>query len=150
MQTGRGFRNGLRQDSHSQAETGQPRENAEVARAAAAIVAEGLTKSYGKLRAVDGMDLEIPRGSVFGLLGPNGAGKTSTVRMLTTLLTPDGGRATVMGFDVVRQATDVRRVLGLSGQYAAVDDNLTGRENLEMMGAWITSVVSLPEHGRTS
>ena len=86
------------------------------------------------VRALDGVDLEIPEGTILGLLGPNGAGKTTTVRILATLLKPDAGHATVAGFDVVRQAQQLRRVIGLSGQYAAVDENLTGRENLVMFG----------------
>jgi len=103
-----------------------------------AIVAEGLVKIYrsraGEVRALDGLDLTVAEGSVLGLLGPNGAGKTTTVRILATLLRPDAGRAAVAGFDVVRQAQQVRSVIGLSGQYAAVDENLTGRENLIMFG----------------
>jgi ABC-2 type transport system ATP-binding protein len=102
------------------------------------ITAEGLVKVYksraGEVRALDGLDLTVEEGSVLGLLGPNGAGKTTTVRILTTLLRPDAGRATVAGFDVVRQAQQIRSVIGLSGQYAAVDENLTGRENLVMFG----------------
>ena len=103
-----------------------------------AIVAEGLTKIYtsraGEVRALDGLDLEVDEGTVLGLLGPNGAGKTTTVRVLATLLRPDSGTATVLGYDVVREAAALRRVIGLSGQYAAVDENLTGRENLWMFG----------------
>jgi ABC-2 type transport system ATP-binding protein len=104
-----------------------------------AIEAEGLVKIFqtrgaGDVRALDGVDLQVPEGSVLGLLGPNGAGKTTTVRILATLLRPDGGRATVAGHDVVTQAQQVRRSIGLSGQYAAVDENLTGRENLTMFG----------------
>jgi ABC-2 type transport system ATP-binding protein len=103
-----------------------------------AILAEGLTKQYrsrtGIVRALDGLDLAVEEGTVLGLLGPNGAGKTTTVRILATLLRPDAGRATVAGLDVVRQAQQVRSVIGLSGQYAAVDENLTGRENLQMFG----------------
>jgi ABC-2 type transport system ATP-binding protein len=99
-----------------------------------AIVAEGLAKAYGDVRALDGLDLEVPEGTVLGLLGPNGAGKTTTVRILTTLLVPDSGRASVAGLDVLRQPQEVRRRIGLSGQYAAVDENLTGRENLDMVG----------------
>jgi ABC-2 type transport system ATP-binding protein len=103
-----------------------------------AVVAEGLVKTYasraGKVRALDGLDLTVAEGSVLGLLGPNGAGKTTTVRILATLLRPDAGRATVAGFDVVRQAEALRAVIGLSGQYAAVDENLTGRENLVLFG----------------
>ena len=86
------------------------------------------------MRALDGVDLEVREGTVLGLLGPNGAGKTTTVRILATLLRPDAGRATVAGLDVVRDAQAVRSVIGLSGQYAAVDENLTGRENLWMFG----------------
>jgi ABC-2 type transport system ATP-binding protein len=103
-----------------------------------AIVAEGLVKIYrsrkSEVRAVDGLDLTIAEGTVLGLLGPNGAGKTTTVRILATLLRPDSGHATVAGFDVVRQAQEARRMIGLSGQYAAVDENLTGRENLWLFG----------------
>jgi ABC-2 type transport system ATP-binding protein len=99
-----------------------------------AIVADGLVKKYGEVVALDGMDLSVPQGTVFGLLGPNGAGKTTTVRILTTLLEPDAGKATVAGFDVVRDAQQVRSHIGASGQYAAVDEHLTGAENLEMVG----------------
>jgi ABC-2 type transport system ATP-binding protein len=103
-----------------------------------AIAAEALTKVYktrgGTVRALDGLDLEVDEGTVLGLLGPNGAGKTTTVRILATLLRPDSGRATVLGLDVVRDAQRLRRLIGLSGQYAAVDENLTGRENLWMFG----------------
>ena len=103
-----------------------------------AIIAEGLVKVYrsrkSEVRAVDGLDLTVAEGTVLGLLGPNGAGKTTTVRIVATLLRPDSGHATVAGFDVVRQAQEVRRVIGLSGQYAAVDENLTGRENLWLFG----------------
>jgi ABC-2 type transport system ATP-binding protein len=99
----------------------------------AAIVAEGLTKRFGPVRALDGVNFELLPGGVLGLLGPNGAGKTTTVRILATLLAPDGGRARVAGLDVVRQAAAVRQVIGLSGQYAAVDPYLSGRENLRMI-----------------
>jgi ABC-2 type transport system ATP-binding protein len=103
-----------------------------------AITTEGLVKIYRsrktEVRALDGVDLEVPEGTILGLLGPNGAGKTTCVRILTTLLRPDAGRATVAGFDVVRDAQKLRAVIGLSGQYAAVDENLTGRENLVMFG----------------
>jgi len=99
-----------------------------------AIEAEGLRKSYGDVRALDGVDLHVPAGTVLGLLGPNGAGKTTAVRILTTLLPPDGGSARVAGLDVVREAPLLRTKIGLAGQYAAVDENLTGAENLEMVG----------------
>jgi ABC-2 type transport system ATP-binding protein len=99
-----------------------------------AILAEGLEKSYGKTRALAGLNLEVEEGTVLGLLGPNGAGKTTAVRILTTLLKPDAGRAEVFGFDVVGQADELRSRMGLTGQYAAVDEYLTGRENLEMFG----------------
>jgi ABC-2 type transport system ATP-binding protein len=101
---------------------------------AGAIVAEGLVKHYGEVRALDGIDLEVPEGTVLALLGPNGAGKTTAVRIFTTLLEPDSGRATVAGLDVVRDANAVRRTIGMSGQNAAVDEYLTGRENLDMIG----------------
>ena len=99
-----------------------------------AISVEGLVKSYGDLRALDGVDVEAAPGSVLGVLGPNGAGKTTLVRILTTLLTPDAGSARVAGLDVVRDAAELRGRIGLAGQYAAVDDSLTGIENLVMVG----------------
>jgi ABC-2 type transport system ATP-binding protein len=99
-----------------------------------AIYAEGLVKTFGDVRALDGVDLDVPEGTVLGLLGPNGAGKTTAVRVLTTLLRPDSGRAIVAGIDVLKRPNDVRRSIGLSGQFAAVDEYLTGRENLRMMG----------------
>ncbi len=99
-----------------------------------AILVEGLTKSFGDVRALRGIDLAVPHGTVLGLLGPNGAGKTTAVRILTTLLQPDGGRALVEGRDVVRDAAAVRRSIGLSGQSAAIQEELTGRENLEIIG----------------
>jgi ABC-2 type transport system ATP-binding protein len=99
-----------------------------------AIFVEGLTKSFGEVHALRGIDLSVPRGTVLGVLGPNGAGKTTAVRILTTLLRPDGGRALVEGFDVVREAAAVRRVIGLAGQSAAIQEELTGRENLEIIG----------------
>ncbi len=99
-----------------------------------AVEARGLVKRFGDVMALAGVDLVVPAGEVLGLLGPNGAGKTTAVRILTTLLPPDGGWARVMGLDVVRQSGEVRRVIGLSGQYAAVDAYLTGRENLLMIG----------------
>jgi ABC-2 type transport system ATP-binding protein len=98
------------------------------------ISVEGITKSFGEVHALTGVDLEVEAGTVYGLLGPNGAGKTTTVRILTTLLMPDAGKATVAGYDVVSQATELRAAIGLAGQYAAVDEILTGRENLEMVG----------------
>jgi ABC-2 type transport system ATP-binding protein len=101
-----------------------------------AVEAHDLVKVYakGKVRALDGLSLEVHEGTVLGLLGPNGAGKTTTVRVVTTLLRPDSGWARVSGFDVVEQPQQVRSVIGLSGQYAAIDENLTGRENLQMFG----------------
>ncbi|WP_406506990.1 ATP-binding cassette domain-containing protein [Streptomyces sp. NBC_00212] len=99
-----------------------------------AIQADGLRKRYKQHEALSGVDLAVPSGTVFGLLGPNGAGKTTTVRMLATLAEPDGGRAEVAGFDVVRRPHEVRRRIGLAGQYAAVDELLTGRENLVLIG----------------
>ena len=101
---------------------------------AAAIVAEGLVKHFGDVRAVDGLDLTVPYGTVYGLLGPNGAGKTTTVRILATLLKADAGRASVAGIDVATKPDAVRHEIGLTGQYAAVDEYLTGRENLDMIG----------------
>jgi ABC-2 type transport system ATP-binding protein len=99
-----------------------------------AIETDQLRKWFGDVHAVDGVALRVPAGTVFGLLGPNGAGKTTIVRILTTLLNPDAGSARVAGLDVVREATALRSQIGLAGQYAAVDENLTGRENLEMVG----------------
>ncbi len=104
----------------------------------AAVEAEGLVKIYrsrkSEVRALDGVDLEVREGTVLGLLGPNGAGKTTTVRILATLLKPNAGTARVAGFDVLREPQSVRKAIGLSGQYAAIDENLTGRENLWMFG----------------
>lgn len=100
----------------------------------AAVVAKGLVKTYGEVRALDGLDLEVKQGTVLGLLGPNGAGKTTCVRILTTLLQADSGSATVAGFDVFKEPAKVKRVIGLTGQYAAVDEYLTGRENIDMVG----------------
>ncbi|MFD5164372.1 ATP-binding cassette domain-containing protein [Streptomyces hawaiiensis] len=98
-----------------------------------AIVAEGLRRSFGPNTALDGFDLTVREGTVHGLLGPNGSGKTTTVRVLSTLLRPDAGRATVAGLDVLTKAAELRRLIGLSGQYAAVDEDLTARENLRMV-----------------
>jgi ABC-2 type transport system ATP-binding protein len=100
----------------------------------AAIVVEGLAKRFGDLEALAGIDFEVDRGTVFGLLGPNGAGKTTAVRILATVLAPDAGRAEVLGYDVVRSPEEVRLRIGLAGQNAAVDPNLTGRENLRLIG----------------
>jgi oleandomycin transport system ATP-binding protein len=99
-----------------------------------AIEAEGLVKAFGQVRALDGIDMVAREGTVFGLLGPNGAGKTTAIRVLSTLLRPDEGRASVGGYDIVRQPREVRRLIGLTGQYAAVDELLSGEENLYMIG----------------
>jgi ABC-2 type transport system ATP-binding protein len=101
---------------------------------ASAIAVRGLHKRFGELAALDGVDFEVPTGTVFGLLGPNGAGKTTAVRILATVLRADGGTAEVLGRDVARESDAVRRRIGMAGQYAAVDPNLTGRENLELIG----------------
>jgi ABC-2 type transport system ATP-binding protein len=99
-----------------------------------AVETDGLVKSFGATRAVDGVNLAVPRGSVYGVLGPNGAGKTTTIRILATLLRPDGGRARVLGHDVVREAAAVRRLVSLTGQFASVDTDLTAEENLLLLG----------------
>jgi daunorubicin/doxorubicin transport system ATP-binding protein len=99
-----------------------------------AIEALGLSRSFGHTRAVDGLELEVPEGIVYAVLGPNGSGKTTTIRMLATLLRPDAGTARVFGYDIVREATAVRRNLGMTGQFASVDTELTGRENLVLLG----------------
>jgi ABC-2 type transport system ATP-binding protein len=99
-----------------------------------AVEANGLVKVFGATRAVDGVDLRIPTGSVYGVLGPNGAGKTTALRVLATLLRPDAGTATVFGYDVVRQPNEVRARVSLTGQYASVDEDLTGTENLVLLG----------------
>jgi ABC-2 type transport system ATP-binding protein len=107
-----------------------------------AIVAEGLEKSFGDVVALKGVDLVVPTGTVLGLLGPNGAGKTTTVRILTTILAPTAGRAEVLGIDVARDPQGVRERIGLAGQYAAVDEKLTGDENLRMVGR----LMHMPRH----
>src|SRR5215813_12979996 len=99
-----------------------------------AIEVEGLVKTFGQVRALDGIDMVAGQGTVFSLLGPNGAGKTTAIRVLSTLLVPDAGRARVGGYDVVRHSKQVRRLIGLTGQYAAVDELLSGQENLYMIG----------------
>jgi ABC-2 type transport system ATP-binding protein len=99
-----------------------------------AILVEGLSKRFGDVTALGGIDFDVPAGTVFGLLGPNGAGKTTAVRVLSTVIPPDGGRAEVLGQDVVKRADTVRQLIGLAGQFAAVDPNLTGRENLRLIG----------------
>jgi oleandomycin transport system ATP-binding protein len=99
-----------------------------------AIRAEGLVKRYGDMVALDGVDLEVPAGKVIGVLGPNGAGKTTTVRILATLLRPDGGHASVGGYDVVKDQVRVPGLIGLTGQYASVDEDLSGAENLVLLG----------------
>ncbi|MEV0117749.1 ATP-binding cassette domain-containing protein [Streptomyces sp. NPDC050844] len=102
--------------------------------AASAITVRGLVKHYGETKALDGVDLDVREGTVVGVLGPNGAGKTTLVRCLSTLITPDSGLAHVAGYDVVKQPRQLRRVIGLTGQYASVDEKLSGRENLYMIG----------------
>src|SRR3954468_16355422 len=99
-----------------------------------AVAASGLVKTFGDFRAVDGIDLEVRRGQVFGVLGPNGAGKTTMLKMLATLLPIDGGTARVFGVDVAANPHQVRQLVGVTGQYASVDENLTGRENLVLFG----------------
>jgi ABC-2 type transport system ATP-binding protein len=99
-----------------------------------AIEATGLVKTFGETRAVDGVDLAVRSGSVYGVLGPNGAGKTTTIRMLATLLRPDEGEARVLGHDIIRDADAVRSAVSLTGQLASVDEDLTGRENLILIG----------------
>src|SRR5450755_3447443 len=101
-----------------------------------AVEAHDLVKVFprGNVRALDGVSLQVEEGTVLGLLGPNGAGKTTAVRILCTILRPDAGHASILGHDVVKEADTVRRIIGLAGQYAAVDENLTGRENIRMVG----------------
>ena len=98
-----------------------------------AIAARGLVKTFGALRAVDGIDLDVPRGMIYGILGPNGAGKTTLLRMLATLLKPDGGSAQVMGHDLAEAPHDVRKSIAMTGQFASLDEDLTGRENLMLL-----------------
>src|SRR5271169_6794776 len=98
------------------------------------VVVEGLVKRFGSFVALHGVDFVVPEGRLVGLLGPNGAGKTTVIRILSTLLQPDGGRASVAGYDVVAQPQQVRAAIGLTGQFAAVDEDLTGRENLVLVG----------------
>lgn len=100
----------------------------------ASVTVRGLVKHYGETKALDGVDLDVHEGTVMGVLGPNGAGKTTLVRCLSTLITPDSGSAFVAGYDVAKQPRQLRRVIGLTGQYAAVDEKLSGRENLYMIG----------------
>jgi daunorubicin resistance ABC transporter ATP-binding subunit len=115
--------------------SGLPREEARhVADRGNAIVVEGLVKRFGSVVALAGIDFQVPTATVFGLLGPNGAGKTTAIRILTTILAPDEGRAEVLGHDVAREAESVRYRIGLAGQFAAVDPNLTGSENLRLVG----------------
>ncbi len=102
--------------------------------AGSAVTVRGLVKHYGETKALDGVDLDVREGSVMGVLGPNGAGKTTLVRILSTLLTPTAGQATVAGYDVLRQPRQLRRVIGLTGQYASVDEKLPGWENLYLIG----------------
>ena len=109
------------------------------------IRTEGLAKSFGTTRALDGVDLEVAAGTVLGLLGPNGAGKTTAVRILATLLAPTAGHAQVGGYDVVRQPHQVRQLIGLTGQYAAVDESLSGTENLSLLGR-LLGLTKAPAH----
>src|ERR1700747_2091682 len=99
-----------------------------------AVRVRGMVKRFGYTTALAGVDLEVPEGMVFGLLGPNGAGKTTLIRILATLLVPDAGRAELLGHDVVDESSNVRQLFALTGQFAAVDELLTGRENLAMFG----------------
>jgi ABC-2 type transport system ATP-binding protein len=115
----------------SEMRTGQ---SATAGRGASAIAVRGLRKSYGEHVVLDGVDVEVPEGTIFSLLGPNGAGKTTTVQVLSTLIAFDGGEARVAGHDVVRDPDGVRAAIGVTGQFSAVDDLLTGEENLLLMG----------------
>jgi ABC-type multidrug transport system ATPase subunit len=109
-------------------------ESREPGRGGPAIRVEGVAKRFGETQALEGVDLEVPEGAVFGLLGPNGAGKTTLIRILSTLVPPDSGRAEILGHDVAQEPAAVREQIALTGQFAAVDELLTGRENLEMFG----------------
>src|ERR1700683_3084013 len=117
------------------------------------IEAEGLTKRYGRTVALAGIDLQVPAGSILGMLGPNGAGKTTALRILTTLSPPDSGRARVAGHDVVREAAAVQRNIGVTAQDATVDEILTGRQNVVMIGrlsvrsSWASSISPMPPTG---
>ena len=115
-----------------------------------AIEATGLVKTFGETRAVDGVDLAVPSGSVYGVLGPNGAGKTTTIRMLATLIRPDAGTARVLGHDILTEPDEVRGVVSLTGQLASVDEDLTGRENLSSSAACSGSSGPRPRSGRRS
>ena len=115
-----------------------------------AIEAKGLVKHFGETKALDGVDLAVPAGTVLGVLGPNGAGKTTAVRILATLLRPDAGTARVGGHDVVNDPDAVRRSIGLTGQYASVDEQLTGRENLVLFGRLLDLTRPTPAPGRAS
>ncbi|GFJ95809.1 hypothetical protein Prum_094510 [Phytohabitans rumicis] len=115
-----------------------------------AIWAEGLVKRFGETTALAGVDLAVRTGTVLGLLGPNGAGKTTAVRVLATLLTPDAGHATVGGYDVVHQAHQVRQLIGMTGQYASVDETLTGAENLLLIGRLLGLPGPRPSSGAAS
>ena len=118
-----------------------------------AIAARGLVKTFGNVRAVDGIDLEVPRGMIFAVLGPNGAGKTTLMRMLATLTTPDSGAASILGHDLVDQPQAVRGVIAMTGQFASLDEDLTARENLVLVALLFQMPVDDPPHeiaaGRT-
>ena len=120
------------------------------ARSAFAVETRGLAKAFGATRAVDGVDLMVPLASIYGLLGPNGAGKTTVIRMLATLTLPDAGRAHVLGYDLVGEVDAIRSRVSLMGQFASVDEDLTGWENLVLLeGCWATGVPR-PRRGRTN
>lgn len=115
-----------------------------------AVEVRGLVKHYGATKALDGVDLDVREGTVLGVLGPNGAGKTTLVRCLSTLITPDAGHAVVAGYDVVKQPRELRRRIGLTGQYASVDEKLSGWENLYMIGRLLDLPAGRRGPGRTS